>query len=206
MEIIYCRGGDKFAPNLAAAAGMRYGVRYDYTAYGDVYMLDGGLNPRWAHYQKRAAKLRPHFALVPDYFRPDEISLHLYIQDVARFAPRVGVCPKFTGAVYHIPSDCVICESIPSEYAGWIIPDDELLSNRDYHLLGGDPRAQKSEIQRIHARGGRVVSLDGNKLAMKAAHGQVFSASGKWLKHDASTEQNAMISAHELIEFFSSAR
>lgn len=203
MEIIYCRGGDKQAPKLAAAAGMRYGVRYDYTAYGDVYMLDGGLNPRWAHYQKRAARLRPHFALTPDYMRPDVISLELYIRDISRFAVRVGVCPKFTGAVYQIPENCIICESIPSEYSGWLIPDDELLPNRDYHLLGGDPRLQKQEINRISAAGGCVVSVDGNKLAMKAAHGQVFSSSGAWLKHNGTNEQNAQLSAHELIHYFS---
>lgn len=201
MEIIYCRGGDKTAPMLAAAAGMQYGVRYDYTAYGKVYMLDVGLNPRWAQYIRRAQRLRPAFALTPDYLRPDQIALELYIQDLAPYTTRIGICPKFVGAVAQIPKTCVICESIPSEYAGWLIPDDELLFDRDYHLLGGDPRLQKQEIQRIHNAGGHVISIDGNKLAQKAAHGQVFSG-GKWVKQAGRTEELAQISAYELMRYF----
>lgn len=201
MEIIYCRGGDPQAPALARAAGMRYGVRYDYTAYDTVYMLDGGLAPKWSRYMKRARKLKPAFALVPDYFKPDPVALHLYLLDLAPHAGRIGICPKFSGAILDIPADCVICESVPSKYAGWLIPDDELLPGRNYHLLGGDPRLQKTEIQRITSAGGRVISVDGNKLALKAAHGQVFSG-GKWVEHEGTTHQLALISALELMDYF----
>lgn len=201
MEIIYCRGGDKTAPRLAAEAGMRYGVRYDYTAYDRVYMLDVGLAPKWTRYLGRARKLRPFFALTPDYMTPDKIALDLYVQDLRDCAQRIGVCPKFNGAIQHIPTDCVICESVPSVYAGWLIPDDELLPERDYHLLGGDPRMQKHEVRRIQNAGGRVISLDGNKMAQKAAHGQIFN-NGNWIKHSGATAELARISAFELMRYF----
>lgn len=200
MDIIYCRGGDPAAPRLAQAAGMRYGVRYDYTAYGDVHMLDGGLHPRWSRYLQAVARYRPAFALLPDYFKSDPIALELYWMDLEPRVQRIGICPKFAGAVAELPEAAVICESIPSQYAGFLIPDGELLAYRDYHLLGGDPRLQKIEIERITRAGGRVISLDGNKLAMKAAHGQVFF-DGKWLVHTGTTEELAYISAMELMDY-----
>lgn len=199
IDLIYVRGGDKFAPNLAKAAGWKYGVRYDYKAYAPVFMLDVGLSPRWATYTRKVRSLQPNFALTPDYEQSDPVLLNLYIDDLRPYVERIGVCPKFVGAVSHIPDDCVICESIPTTYAGFLIPDDELLPQRDYHLLGGDPRQQLAEIRRIHNAGGRVVSLDGNKLMMKAAHGQVFDAKrGQWRKANGTTSQLANISAHEI--------
>lgn len=200
IKIIYCRGGDKDAPKLAESAGMEYGIRYDYQAYGKVYMLDSGLSPRWAHYLARAKYLRPTFALTPDYMRPDKIGLDLRIMDISAIAEIVGVCPKFAGAVFDIPPDCVICESVPSKYAGWLIPDTEIIPNRNYHLLGGDPCLQLKEIKRIRKFGGIVVSADGNKLMLKATHGQVF-ANGRWVKHSAPTSELAQISAYEIMAY-----
>jgi hypothetical protein len=201
VEIIYCRGGDKEAPKLAQMAGMRYGVRYDYTAYSkDIYMLDGGLAPKWARFIQKARKYRPTFALAPDYYKPDPVHLNLYIQDLSQLVSRVGVCPKFEGATAHIPADCIISESIPSKYAGYLISDQDLLPGRDYHLLGGDPRLQKAEVKRIRNKGGRVVSIDGNKLMLKAAHGQVF-CEGKWLKQKGETGELAQISAFEIVRY-----
>lgn len=204
MKFIYCRGGDKSAPELASANNWHYGIRYDYTAYGDVYMLDGGLNPKWSHYMKRARTLRPKFALVPDYYKSDVISLELYCMDIRSLGARPGVCPKFLGAVNEIPNDAVICESLPTTYAGFLIPDNEVLPDRDYHLLGGDPVLQLSEYKRLTRLGGNVISADGNKLMMKAAHGQVFCAkSGKWKKHTGSTPALAEISAQEINNYLS---
>lgn len=202
VKIIYCRGGDKSAPIIAKEANMLYGVRYDYTAYAKIYMLDGGLNPKWSHYIKRAKKLRPEFALVPDYEFPDQKkTMELQVIDLEMLnIPKIGVCPKFTGAVFQLPQNVVICESIPSQYAGWLIPDSEILKSREYHLLGGDPVLQKSEINRISNFGGRVVSVDGNKIAMKGAHGQIFCG-GKWIKNSAPTLENIQISAFEVVKF-----
>lgn len=198
MDFIYCRGGDKSAPKLAQQAGMLYGLRYDYTAYSDdVYMLDAGLNPRWAHYKNRVKQLRPTFALVPDFevYR-DALQIELYIQDLrVLYVPLIGVAPKFYGALEKIPiaDDIVICVSMPSTYSGYL-PTNEELRPANYHLLGGDVWAQVNEAHRIQNHGGVVISADGNKLAMKAAHGQYFDGQ-KWVATDDTTENNALKSA-----------
>jgi hypothetical protein len=107
MNFIYCHGGCKEAPKLASESGMLYGVRYDYTAYGEVYMLDAGLDPRWTAYQRKVKKYKPQFALVPDFEKEgrdangrkqigrDPIQLALYIQDLRDLGvPLIGVAPK----------------------------------------------------------------------------------------------------------------
>jgi hypothetical protein len=201
MKFIYCRGGDKSAPTIAEQTGMLYGIRYDYTAYADIYMLDGGLSPRWSTYIRKVRKLRPQFALVPDYYKSDTIALNLYIQDLRSLGVvKIGVCPKFAGAIAEIPqdSDIVLCISIPTVYAGFL-PDSSELRPQDYHLLGGDIRAQLSEAKRIKKHGGRVVSMDGNKLAMKAAHGQIFDGR-RWVKVQDTTFNNALVSAQNIMQ------
>lgn len=197
VDFIYCRGGDKQAPELARQANMLYGVRYDYTAYDDVYMLDVGLNPKWTTYKRKVKKYRPKFALVPDFeAHRDAIQIALYIQDLRDLGvPLIGVAPKFEGALSQIElaDDIVICESIPTSYSGYLLKDYEIVPHK-YHLLGGDIRKQIAEVKRIQAHGGEVISIDGNKLAMKAAHGQVWS-DGKWKKVNFKTKTNAVISA-----------
>lgn len=101
MIFIYCRGGDKQAPLIAQQSGMLYGIRYDYKAYAPVYMLDCGLKPRWAQYKRVVARLRPTFALVPDFetYR-DIVQINLYIDDLRDCGvPLIGVTPKFYGAL-----------------------------------------------------------------------------------------------------------
>lgn len=201
LKFIYCRGGDKQAPLIAKKAGMLYGVRYDYTAYGDVYMLDAGLDPRWTTYKRKVAKLKPKFALVPDFetYR-DAVQIGLYIQDLrALGVPLIGVTPKFEGALAQIgvADDIVICQSIPTTYSGYLIKDWELRPWA-YHLLGGDIRVHLHEIERIRAHGGNVVSIDANKLAMKAAHGQIWNGRS-WEKVQGTTYANALASAQNMM-------
>ena len=202
MNFIYCRGGDKTAPKLARDAGMLYGIRYDYTAYDDVYMLDAGLAPKWAPYKRKVKMHRPTFALVPDFETcRDAIEIALYIQDLRDLGvPLIGVAPKFSGALAQIDiaEDIIICESIPTTYSGFLIPDDELKKCR-YHLLGGDIRQHLAEIKRIRAHGGEVVSIDSNKLAMKASHGQIWNGE-KWESVNNSTKVNAQISARNIMK------
>jgi hypothetical protein len=202
MKYIYCRGGDKSAPELARATGMLYGIRYDYPAYDKVYMLDAGLAPKWTQYKRKVAKHRPTFALVPDFEQyRDALQIALYIQDLRDLkVPLIGVAPKFYGALaqIEIAEDIVICESIPTEYSGYLIKDDELRVAR-YHLLGGDIREHVTEIKRIKSFGGEVISIDGNKLALKAAYGQIWTGE-KWLAVDNPTHTNALISAHNIMK------
>lgn len=217
MKYIYCRGGDKSAPTIAKEAGMFYGVRYDYTAYSDVYMLDAGLDPRWTAYKRKVKKHKPTFALVPDFEKEgrdangkkqigrDPIQLSLYIQDLREMrVPLIGVAPKFEGALAklleYVPlaDDLVICESIPTEYSGYLLKDHELIPAK-YHLLGGDIREHIEEIKRIKAHGGEVVSIDGSKLMMKAANGQIWTGE-KWQAVKNSTHANALISAKNIMK------
>lgn len=200
MNFIYCRGGDKSAPKIAAQAGMKYGVRYDYTPYAPVYMLDVGLNPRWVTYIKKVRKLRPTFALAPDFEQNrDALTMELYISDLRREkVPLIGCAPKFYGALAQLPEDIIICISIPTRYSGYLPADEELLSGRQYHLLGGDIRAQIKELHRITEAGGKVISMDGNKLAMKAAYGQIWTGE-KWKSVNGTTQQNAQVSANNIM-------
>jgi hypothetical protein len=43
-----------------------------------------------------------------------------------------------------------------------------------------------------------VISADGNMLAMKAAHGQIFE-NGRWVKAKNTTTENAIISAQNIM-------
>lgn len=201
MKFIYCRGGDKDAPKIAQAAGMEYGIRYDYPAYSNVYMLDAGLAPKWTTYKRKVAKHKPTFALVPDFeeYR-DAIQIQLYIDDLrAMGVPLIGVTPKFYGALAQIElaQDIVICESVPSTYSGYLIKDDEI-KKANYHLLGGDVRAHVSEIKRIRNLGGNVISADGNKLMLKAVNGQIWNGE-KWQVVKQTTYENALISAKNIM-------
>lgn len=201
FNFIYCRGGDKLAPKIASQAGMKYGVRYDYTAYADVYMLDAGLNPRWPTYIKRVRRLRPQFALAPDFEQHrDRQTMELYISDLRREkVPLIGCAPKFYGALGQLPEDIIICISIPTQYSGYLPADEELLPDRKYHLLGGDIRSQINEMRRIIEAGGEVISMDGSKLAMKAAHGQIWTGE-KWETVKGNTTHlNAQISAKNIM-------
>lgn len=201
MNFIYCRGGDKSAPGLAADAGMKYGVRYDYTAYAPVYMLDVGLNPKWTTYIKRIRQLKPTFALAPDFEQHrDKLTMELYISDLRREkVPLIGCAPKFYGALAQLPEDIIICISIPTEYSGYLPAYEELLSGRKYHLLGGDIRAQINEMCRIANAGGEVISMDGNKLAMKAAYGQIWTGERWESVKGNTTHQNAQVSAKNIM-------
>ena len=202
MKFIYCRGGDKSAPEIAMQAGMLYGIRYNYTAYDDVYMLDCGLAPKWTTYKAKVILHRPTFALVPDFeaYR-DIVQIELYIQDLREIGVElIGVTPKFYGALEQIPSDddIVICISIPTVYSGYLPRNSELRPNAKYHLLGGDIRQQIQEVKRVAEHGGTVISMDGNKLAMKAAHGQIFDGE-KWRAVKNDTVTNALISAQNIM-------
>lgn len=209
VEFIYCRGGDKHAPELAKQTNMKYGVRYDYTAYDDdVYMLDAGLKPKWITYKRKVRKYHPKFALVPDLevnreldICRDAIQIALYIQDLRELGvPLIGVTPKFEGALSQIElaGDIVICESIPSSYSGYLFKDYEIVPHK-YHLLGGDIRTQIEEVKRIQKHGGQVISMDGNKLAMKAAYGQIWTGA-KWQTVNDTTKNNALNSAKNIMK------
>lgn len=182
VEFVYVRGGDKTAPVIAAAAGVGYGVRDDYTAYTTVTMLDiNWKRVNWARYMELIDQYRPTLALAPDYEYPWQFTaLTRQIEDLRARVSRVLVCPKFNGAIQHVPLWCRIALSVPApSYAGFLPEDLSVLAGRKIHLLGGKPEKQMDLITKLAAVGAIVESADGSFLAMKAANGQYFE-NGKW--------------------------
>src|SRR5690606_2799107 len=99
-------------------------------------------------------------------------------QLVERGVERVMVCPKFPGAVSHIPAWCLVAVSVPTKYAGFLPSPDELRGRR-VHLLGGSPQAQMRMAREYAGQGIVVSSEDGNMPAKVARFGDVWAA-GKW--------------------------
>jgi len=184
MKIIYVRGGDKSAPRIAAAGGMEYGTRHDYTPYAPVYMLDiKWTQYDWRKYLELIREYKPTLALAPDYeYSWQWTALNRQIDDLRQAGvPNVLVCPKFVGAVKHIPQDCVVAVSVPAKtYAGFL-PDLRDLEGRRIHLLGGDVQKQYDLIRKLKGVGATIFSLDGNTLARKAKYGQWWDG-GRWVQ------------------------
>jgi hypothetical protein len=180
MDIIFCRGGCKNAPAIALASGMLYGTRHDYTPYAPVFMLDINWHKfDWQDYVSKVKLYQPVMAMVPDYERPTQRrALYRCIRDVKPLVQRVMVCPKFVGAVAHIPSWCIVAVSVPTSYAGFL-PDFRELVGRKVHLLGGRPEVQAQIIRQLNGVGATVVSVDGSYHALKAGFGQWFDG-GTW--------------------------
>jgi hypothetical protein len=196
MDVILVRGGCKLAPWVAQKCGMKYGIRHDYKEYGDVFMLDIKFKHRkrpaylWQSYMKRVHELRPQLAMAEDYGVNHTDAAHSLIRarmikQVAdlRIAdvPQVMVCPKFPGAVHDIPPDCRVAVSVITQYAGFE-PEMTELAERECHLLGGNPYQQLELIHKISVVEGRVLSVDGSYMWLKAEFGQYFSRDYRWVQ------------------------
>jgi hypothetical protein len=195
LEVYYIRGGDKTAPGIAAACGMSYGIRHDYIAYAPVKMLDVDFHSWmklttdqerayfWDSYVDEIRALKPVLALAVDYMHPDQKStLYRQIDALKPLIETVLVCPKFDGAIEHIPDFCRVALSVPSPtYAGFIPSDLTVLKNRACHLLGGRPEKQADIMRKVLGVGGYVLSTDGDYHAMKAGKGQWFDG-GRWIQ------------------------
>jgi hypothetical protein len=181
VKFILVRGGDKNAPTIAKESGWLYGSRNDYSVYSqDVYMLDiHWTNYEWPKYIELVKRLQPTVAMVADYEKPSQRrELYRQIRELKPLVQQVMVCPKFDGAIAHIPSFCLIAVSIPTSYAGFLPPMVELVG-RKVHLLGGNPHKQADFIRKANGVKAEVVSLDANYHVRKAGLGQ-FWQYGKW--------------------------
>lgn len=180
MNIVYVRGGDVNAPRIAEESGMVYGVRHDYQPYAPIYMLD--INWKsfdWQDYLLKVRRYCPVMAMTPDYeYASQRRALYRCIRDLKPLVQLVMVCPKFDGAVAHIPSWCIVAVSVPTSYAGYL-PDYRELVGRKIHLLGGKPEVQADIIRKLRGVDATVVSVDGSYHAMKAGFGQWFTG-GRW--------------------------
>lgn len=194
MVIIYVRGGDKEAPKIAASAGMEYGTRHDYTPYAPVYMLDIRWDKYdWKDYLAKVALYKPTLAMAPDYeWRWQWTTLKRQIGDLrALRVPEIMVCPKFVGAVAHIPQDCIVAVSVPTSYAGFL-PDYSHLSGRRIHLLGGRVDIQADMIRKLKGVGATVFSVDGSHHARKAQLGQWWDG-GRWVQLRGKKDRNEVL-------------
>jgi GNAT superfamily N-acetyltransferase len=190
---ILCRGGNKDIPQVARESRMAYGTRHDMKPHDWPYMLDiHWQDYDWQDYMHKVCTYRPVQAMCADYEHPHQRStLYRQIRDLkAAGVLRVKICPKFTGAVAHIPCWCTVAISVPSSYAGFM-PDFSELHGRRVHLLGGSPtiwfgksskgasKYQTGLIVGLRGANVSVVSADGNAHARAARQG-VYWQDGKW--------------------------
>lgn len=205
MKYVLCMGGNKNAPIIAKESGWEYGSRHDYKIYADsVYMLDiKWKDYDWPKYIEKVKRYRPEIAMVADYESPSQRRLlYQQIRELKPLVSRVMVCPKFIGAIRHIPSFCVIAVSVMSDYAGFEPPIEELVG-RKIHLLGGSFNRQADLIRKYNAVG-QVVSLDTASHVSAANHGRYFDR-GKWMqsrKKDWPNEKLATLSGQNLKRWF----
>jgi GNAT superfamily N-acetyltransferase len=160
----------KTSPNIARQSKMAYGIRHDYIVRDWPFMLDiHWKNYDWQDYMQKVAACHPVQAMAADYEHASQRrTLYRQLRDLkAAGVLRVMVCPKFAGAVAHIPSWCIIAISVPSKYAGYVPPLHELAGRR-VHLLGGSPVQQRKWQIAIQGAGAVVVSADGNAHERKA--------------------------------------
>lgn len=183
MKYVLVRGGSKTAPIIANSANWLYGVRHDTKAYAAVHMLDVHWERyHWGDVCEKINRYQPTMALVPDF--EDISQLRQVLARIAQLqdlgVEEVLVCPKFEDAIPHLPMSVIIAVSVPSIYAGYV-PPLEQLRGRHAHLLGGNPFKQADLIRKINGVGGCVQSLDANGFVQKAGLGQ-FWQYGKWVQ------------------------
>lgn len=174
--------GDTF-PRIARASGMAYGTRHIEQPRAWPYMVDiHWRDYDWSDYMQKIGAWRPVQAMVADYEHPAQRRLmYQQIRDLrAAGVLRVMVCPKFAGAVAHIPSWCIVAVSVPSKYAGYVPPLHELKGRR-VHLLGGSPVQQRKWQIALQGAGAIVVSVDGN-AHVGVAKSAAFWDGTRWMK------------------------
>lgn len=220
-KIVLVRGGDQTVTNvLNNADGWLYGTRHDYAAYAPVYMLDVAFHKWeklqsdseraafWAQYLTKVRQHQPQVAMAVDYLHPSQRwLLYRQIRDLRALGVQVMVCPKFAGAVAHIPSWCIVAVSVPTTYAGFM-PDPSELTGRRVHLLGGHPD-QLAFLIHEHYTNAQIVSVDLNVFMDKAKKGQYWSdVEGRWVSvrgQNQPTEELKVRSARNITTYLRNA-
>lgn len=186
---VCCHGGSKATNTVCNQTHTAYGTRHNYTPHQQPFFVDIDWQEYdWLDYLLKIKLWKPVFAMVPDYEALGQRrGLYACIDDLYRAGVLyVGVCPKFTGAVKHIPPQCIVCVSVPTRYAGFL-PDPKELKGRRLHLLGGSPVKQFKYIKEHPSLA--IASGDMNAQERAAQFGTCFlSSTGKW-KNKISEEQ-----------------
>lgn len=176
---IQVAGNNTKWPALCRESGIAYGSRHDDKIRAWPAMIDINWKKYdWNCYLTILAQHKPLMAMVADYEAPAQKELMLkQVQDLRDLGIlRIMVCPKFDGAIADIPSDCIVAVSVPSKYAGYIPPMQQL-KGKKVHLLGGSPVKQREYLLKINGAGAYVVSADGNSHT--SADGRLWKH-GRW--------------------------
>ena len=193
---IFCAGNNALHPSIAKNAGMAYGCAQNDKPKDYPFMMDVEFLPEkqdWQDYMHKICTYRPVQAMVTDYMHKSERSrLYEQIRDLKNEGVlRIKVCPKFDGAIKHIPQFCMIALSVPTnseKFSGWLPSWQEMsmLRGRQIHLLGGTPSKQAALIDRVKLYGGRVISVDGNSFQKAATKSTVWMG-GRWRRSSDNT-------------------
>jgi GNAT superfamily N-acetyltransferase len=182
-DVIYCAGGRDDNTKIATERGMYYGSNESHSPTKKVplYMQDVDFFPfwnmdkktgeflgeprweRWPKYLEKARARKPKLAMVPDCMSPAyrRALVKMAMELVEAGVERVMMCPKYAGAVAHIPEWCLVGVSVPSDLAGYL-PDPSELKGRRVHLLGGSPADQERLMREYLGAGITVTSRDLN--------------------------------------------
>lgn len=182
---ILCMGKKKEIPEIARRSGMAYGTRHDHKPHDWPFMVDIRWDKYdWQDYMHKICTWRPVQAMVADYESPSQRRvLYQQIKDLhAAGVLRVKVCPKFDGAVAHIPSWCVIAVSVPSQYAGFLPQDLGEYRGRKLHLLGGSAPDVYELIPKLRGVDATVISMDGNSHESASKKGSHYEG-GRWVNN-----------------------
>ena len=176
---IQVAGNNTKWPEICRNAGIAYGSRHDDKIRAWPTMIDINWKKYdWPKYLDILKLHKPIMAMVADYEAPEQKETMLsQVQDLRDLGIlRIMVCPKFNEAIADIPNDCVIAVSVPSKYAGYIPPMQQL-SGKKVHLLGGSPVKQREYSMKMNGVGANVISIDGNSHT--SADGRLWKH-GRW--------------------------
>lgn len=177
MQYLYIlhKGSKAEIVDYASKMGWAYGSRSDAKAYAQPFMVDIDWNKAdWKSHLEYVKKWQPVMSMVIDYEVPDKDNLLQQIQDLRDCGVmRVMVCPKFEGATYHIPDDCIVSVSVPTKHAGYLPAPIELIG-RKLHLLGGHPDQWHKLIHQTYPLS-TVISMDSFHPHEKAVLGSWWS-------------------------------
>lgn len=211
INLIGCRGGFPNARKLLEDEGWYYGFRSDYTPYGWPFFIDiNWENYNWGKHLAVLEYWRPAQAMAVDYLAPEKRGEMLsQVEDIRALGIRPMVCPKFSGAVAHIPQDCIIAVSVPTtdEKYGGFLPNDTELVGRELHLLGGHPDQFIILINRYSQS--LVVSIDCSTIFQKAFLGAYWSGdrnTWRYIKHRFSTNCLIRMSARTVKRYLENPR
>ena len=191
LKLIFCLGGNRIYPALAAAAGWWHGARLPIPLYVDHLAFAAqqwtrfdGLRPgdvRYDHaYQRYITALstaQPDMASVIDWTAErtrDEV-LSWAVEAACHVRRQVLIIPKVPDVIGSIPREiggkCIaLGYSVPTRHGATPVDPAEF-AGWPVHLLGGNPRQQIHYAGLLTTHGAKIISADGNLINKAAGKG-----------------------------------